>query len=127
MSERKRPKIGQICRQDLTVENAEKVRQFYSKVAGWKSEPVKMGQYEDFKMIAAGTSEPAAGVCHARNSNAKLPPQWLIYITVEDADAYAERCKVEGGEVIDGPRAMGQGRFCVIRNPAGAVAALISQ
>ncbi len=127
MSEQEQPKIGQICWQDLTVENADEIRQFYSKVAGWKSEPVNMGQYEDFNMIAAETGEPAAGICHAQGSNANLPPQWLIYIAVEDADACAERCKAEGGEVIDGPRAMGQGRFCVIRDPAGAVAALISQ
>ncbi len=127
MSEQEQPKIGHICWQDLTVENADKIRQFYSKVAGWKSEPVNMGQYEDFNMIAAETGEPAAGICHAQGANAKIPPQWLIYIAVEDADVCAERCKAEGGEVIDGPRAMGQGRFCVIRDPAGAVAALISQ
>jgi|GEM_PF-2074257 len=29
-------------------------------------------------------------------------------------------------EVIDGPRPMGKSRFCVIRDPAGTVAALIS-
>ena len=127
MSEREKTKIGQICWQDLTVDNADEIRQFYSKVAGWKSQPVNMGQYEDFNMIAAETGEPAAGICHAQGTNAHLPPQWLIYIAVEDADACAERCKAEGGEVIDGPRAMGKGRVCVIRDPAGAVAALISQ
>ena len=127
MSEQKQPKIGQICWQDLTVDNADEIRQFYSKVAGWKSQPGNMGQYEDFNMIAAGTGEPAAGICHTQGTNANLPPQWLIYIAVEDADACAERCQAEGGEVVDGPRAMGQGRFCVIKDPAGAVCALISQ
>lgn len=65
MSDQEQPKIGHIYWQDLTVENAEEVRQFYSKVAGWKSEPVNMGQYEDFNMLAAETGEPAAGICHA--------------------------------------------------------------
>ena len=125
MRGQEKPKIGKICWQDLTVGNADEIRQFYSNVAGWKSEPVNMGQYEDFNMIAAETGEPAAGICHARNANANLPPQWLIYIAVEDADACAERCQAEGGEVVDWPRAMGQGRFCVIKAPAGAVCALI--
>ena len=78
MSEQEQPKIGQVCWQDLTVKNADEIRQFYSKVAGWKSEPVNMDQYEDFNMIAAGTGESAAGICHAQGSNANLPPQWLI-------------------------------------------------
>jgi predicted enzyme related to lactoylglutathione lyase len=68
-----------------------------------------------------------AGICHARGSNADLPAQWLATITVEDVDRNAARCAELGGEILAGPRDMGsQGRFCVIRDPAGAVAALFS-
>jgi hypothetical protein len=35
------------------------------------------------------------------------------------------RCVALGGQVLDGPRPMGSKQFCVIRDPAGAVAALI--
>ncbi len=126
MSDGAKSPIGSIVWHDLTVPNADEVRAFYSQVVGWKSEPVSMGDYDDFNMISPDDGQCAAGICHARGSNAKLPPQWLIYISVADADEAAAKCKKLGGKIIDGPRDMGEGRFCVIRDPAGAVAALYS-
>ncbi len=68
-----------------------------------------------------------AGVCHARGPNAGLPALWLVYITVEDVDRTAARVVELGGEIIREPRsAGGQARYCVIRDPAGAVCALHS-
>lgn len=127
MNESSELQIGQVCWQDLTVENPEVLRDFYSRVVGWRPEPVDMGDYADFNMVAPQTGQPTAGICHARGPNKNLPAQWLIYITVEDLDHSAKRCLELGGQIIDGPRAMGQNRFCVIRDPAGAVAALIGE
>lgn len=118
-----KPKIGSIGWIDLTVADAGRLRDFYRSVVGWDSGGVDMGGYEDFNMIAPG-GEPVAGVCHARGSNAELPPAWLIYIVVADLDASIGQCERGGGEVIAGPRKMGAARYCVIRDPAGAVCAL---
>jgi hypothetical protein len=42
-------------------------------------------------------------------------------------DSSAARCVELGGTVLAGPRGMGSyGRYCVIRDPAGAVAALFA-
>ena len=119
--------IGAVTWRDLTVDDAQKVRDFYRRVVGWESSEQDMGGYSDFNMNLPGTEQTVAGICHARGSNANLPPQWLIYVTVEDVEQSAGRCVELGGEVIDGPRKMGGGRFCVIRDPAGAVAALYSE
>jgi len=120
-----KPDIGTITWTDLTVDDAGELRDFYSEVVGWQPSPVDMGGYSDFTMIAPGSGKPIAGICHARGGNAGLPPQWLVYITVEDVDRSAARCVERGGEVIVGPKNMeGHGRYCVIRDPAGAVAAL---
>lgn len=109
---------------DLTVDDAEGVRDFYAAVAGWKVEPVTMGDYDDYSMLADGSA--VAGICHARGSNADLPPVWLPYFGVDDLDASLERCCTAGGKVISGPRSAGPGmRFAVVRDPAGAAAALI--
>lgn len=36
-----------------------------------------------------------------------------------------ERCTALGGTIVAGPRSLGDaGKFCVVRDPAGAVAAL---
>ena len=36
--------------------------------------------------------------------NASLPPQWLIYVNVEDLDASIASVQALGGEIVDGPR-----------------------
>ena len=124
MSENKIPAVGTIGWFDLTVENAEGVRDFYQAVAGWNHEPVNMGDYSDYSMLRPGASDPVAGVCHKRGENAELPSQWLMYIIVEDVDQSITACREMGGEVVAGPKSMGDARYCVIRDPAGAVCAL---
>lgn len=124
MSDNK-PEIGAITWADLTVADAPKVRDFYSTIVGWKPEPVKMGDYSDFNMTLATSGSPAAGICHARGLNADLPPQWLVYIIVKNLDESMQTCEELGGKVVAGPKGMGDtGRYCVIQDPAGAVAAL---
>jgi predicted enzyme related to lactoylglutathione lyase len=118
-------KAGSISWIDLTVDDAERIRRFYGRVVGWDAAPVEMGGYADYTMTLPSTDTPAAGICHALGVNADLPAQWLIYITVGDLDASIASCRDLGGEVLAGPRSLGDhGRFCVIRDPAGAVAAL---
>ena len=41
-------RAGSISWTDLTVQNAEEIRDFYEAVAGWKSTPVQMGDYNDY-------------------------------------------------------------------------------
>jgi hypothetical protein len=127
MGNESKPEIGKIGWTDLTVDNADEIRDFYTAVVGWKPSPVDMGGYSDYSMITPDTGEPIAGVCHARGVNAELPAQWLIYITVADVDASAASCVELGGQVLAGPKNFGgQGRYCVIQDPAGAVAALFT-
>jgi predicted enzyme related to lactoylglutathione lyase len=117
---------GAIVWADLTVADADQIRDFYAAVAGWNAQTVNMGVYNDYQMTLPGTGESVAGICHARGVNANLPPQWLVYIKVPDIDQSTERCLDLGGQVLVPPKAMGQyGRYCVIQDPSGAVAALI--
>ena len=116
---------GSINWTDLTVGDAERVRDFYAAVTGWAPQPVSMGDYSDYVMTAPGSGTPVAGVCHARGTNAGLPPVWLVYITVADLDASLATCRAKGGTVLAEPRGNpGSPRYAVIRDPAGAVAAL---
>jgi predicted enzyme related to lactoylglutathione lyase len=117
-------KVGMIGWRDLTVDDAKGIRDFYKSVVGWSSTDVDMGEYSDFAMVVPDTGEAVAGVCHARGANENLPPAWLIYIVVSDVEQSAATCSELGGEVLLAPRSMGSGRFCVIRDPAGAVCAL---
>lgn len=117
--------MGTIGWIDLTVPDAEKVRDFYSQVVGWKPQAVAMGDYNDYAMAAPEGDKVVAGICHARGGNTDVPTQWLIYITVKDLDKSLSACKELGGKIIAGPKQMGDGaRYCVIQDPVGAVAML---
>ncbi|WP_018222335.1 VOC family protein [Salinispora pacifica] len=118
------PKVGTIAGFDLTVQNADGIRDFYADVAGWKPEPLSMGDYDDYMMLAQD-GNPVAGICHARNGNADLPPQWITYIAVSDLSASLARVTEKGGEVVRQPNGTGPGGFALIKDPAGAVVALM--
>lgn len=115
---------GGIGWHDLTVSDAPRLRDFYQAVVGWRAEPLDMGGYDDFVMMHPATGEAVAGICHARGVNSTVPPQWLVYFIVADLDWSVAACRKAGGDVIVALRDSPQGRYCVIRDPAGAVAAL---
>ncbi|MBK9054416.1 MAG: VOC family protein [Chloroflexi bacterium] len=119
--------VGTILWQDLTLPEAEPIRDFYRQVIGWEVRGEDMGGYEDYHMLLPGTDESVTGICHARESNAdlaQLPPVWLMYIVVADVAKSAAACQALGGKRLTEPRPMGAGLFCVIQDPAGAICAL---
>ena len=89
-----------------------------------KSEAVEMGGYSDYSMVPPDGGDPEAGVCHKRGANAKVPSQWLMYVIVEDLDSSLEQCRRLGSKQVTEVTAQGDGIFCVIEDPAGAVCAL---
>lgn len=124
MAQTTTPQPGSIVWMDLTVPNADAVREFYRAVAGWQADPVDMGGYSDYAMRPSA-GDPVAGICHRRGENAALPPVWLVYIMVADLDAALERCRQSGGKVLSESRGAGaHGRYAVIEDPAGAACAL---
>jgi predicted enzyme related to lactoylglutathione lyase len=84
-----------------------------------------MGGYNDYCMTPPGAAQPVTGICHARRHNADLPPARLIYITVVDLHEAMRRSQERGGKLRHPPRDTGgQGRYCTIEDPAGAVTGL---
>lgn len=119
---------GSIGWIDLTVNNAEELKNFYSEVTGWKPENVSMGNYNDFNMISPSADVPVAGICHKRGSNSEIPSQWMIYIIVEKIEEKIKKCKELGGKVLLEIKDMGDyGKYCIIQDPANAVCALFEK
>lgn len=116
---------GKIVWTDLTVQNAESVKEFYRHVVGWTPEPVGMGDYEDYNMLAEGEKDPTAGVCHAMGQNADIPPVWMIYIMVEDLERSLVACEKLGGTILKQPDR--DRRYAVIEDPAGAICTLYQE
>lgn len=117
---------GQILSADLTVENADELRDFYSSVVGWHYSELDMGGYADYFMTSED-GQPRAGICYARGVNAGLPAQWIICVIVEDLDASLDAAVDGGGSLIGDVRNDPGYRFAIIRDPAGAVMGLMEQ
>jgi predicted enzyme related to lactoylglutathione lyase len=117
--------IGAISWMDLTVSDAEGLRDFYKNVVGWKTMDISMGEYNDYCMISPDDDVVRNGICHARGSNASIPPAWIMYINVASLDDSIAQVINGGGEVVNGPRKIGEkARYCIIKDPAGAYCGL---
>lgn len=122
-----RKKIGVITWVDLTVSDAATLKDFYEQVVGWNVDPVDMDGHEDYCMNQKNSNFPVAGICNKKGVNKDLPSQWLIYITVENLDESIAACVKKGGSLITKIKHMDQGRYIIIKDPAGAVCALFEQ
>lgn len=120
--------FGKILWQDLTVDDAESVKDFYKQVVGWESSVVDQGDYNDFNIHPqAGSEEVIAGICHKRGELKNFPSQWLMYITVENLDKSIEKTKALGGKIVDGPKKMGKSSYAIVQDPAGAYFVLFEE
>ena len=121
---------GHVVWTDLTVPNADEIRDFYAEVVGFRPESIDMGGYSDYMMMAQGEApQPggAVGICHAKGNNAHLPAQWLIYFAVDDLDRALSAVDRLGGRRLGDIQAYGDDRFAAIEDPAGAVCALFEK
>jgi predicted enzyme related to lactoylglutathione lyase len=116
--------IGAISWMDLTVENADDIRDFYKTVTGWESMDVDMGEYNDYCMLSPEDNQVRSGICNARGVNADIPPMWIMYINVANLDESLSAAISHGGQLVSGPRNMGTSKYCIIKDPAGAVVGL---
>lgn len=119
---------GTINWRDLTVKNAEELKEFYKEVAGWQTEdmPMKDGsdEYSDYIMKDL-QGNPVAGVCNSRGVNTGIPPQWIMYISVENVTESLDKALKLGGKLLKEHKAKdGSLVYAMIEDPAGAVFAL---
>lgn len=126
--EAKKFKPGTINWHDLTVENAEELKEFYKEVAGWEVQeiPMKDGEesYFDYAMKDAD-GNGVAGVCHLKGVNAGIPPQWIMYISVENITKSVDKALESGGKLLKEYRNKdGELLYAMIQDPAGAAFAL---
>ena len=93
-------KIGSIVSTDLTSHHADELKGFYQQVIGWESEDLTMkdesGVYSDYVMKDK-EGNWVGGLCHSRGANKDLPPQWIVYIQVDNVAASISKCRELGG------------------------------
>lgn len=120
--------IGAIISADITVPEADMLKDFYTQVIGWETENFDMkdkdGAYTDY-VVKDDAGNWAGGICHARGVNLGLPPQWIVYVNVADIAKSVEKCLSLGGKVLkESKTAEGELAYVLIQDPLGAVLAL---
>ncbi len=119
---------GKILWTDLTVDNAEQIKDFYGALVGWTFSEQPVGDYVDFNVHnPEENNEIISGICHRKGSNSKIPAQWLNYVCVDNLEKSLENCLKLGGKILDGPRKMGKDIFAIIKDPAGACLAIMQE
>jgi predicted enzyme related to lactoylglutathione lyase len=113
---------GSPCWFELSTSDQNAAKTFYSNLFGWQVADNPMGPdmvYTIFKV----DGQDAAACCTLQPEQAAhgVPPNWAVYIAVENADATAAKITNAGGTVVMPPfDVMDLGRMAVAQDPAGA-------
>jgi len=103
---------------DLSSQDPEGSRAFYSKLFGWKVDVNPDPQYGGYALAKIGGKD-VAGIAPSQTPD--QPTSWLIYIGTSDADELAKKVQSNGGTVVAAPFDVGdQGRMAVFQDPTGA-------
>jgi hypothetical protein len=113
---------GCLTSNELSTNDVERAARFYSDLFGWRiSEADTQGGPRYWLIDHDGAAKGRNGGMRELSPEQQgVPPHWMPYFTVADADAAAATTKARGGEVHAGPFAIPAGRIAVISDPQGA-------
>jgi predicted enzyme related to lactoylglutathione lyase len=122
MGERTEHRHGTFSWTDLTTTDQPAAKAFYSGLFGWEAEDMPAGEGVVYSMMRLdGRYVGAISPQPQFMADAGAPPAWNSYVTVDDADAIADRAQQLGG-ATEGPPfdVFDAGRMAVLRDPQGA-------
>ncbi len=122
MGERTQYAPGTFSWADLATTDSDAAKGFYASLLGWEAEDVPIPDGGVYSMQRRGGRDVAAIAPQPQaQREAGVPPIWQSYVTVESADATAERAGELGATVHAPPfDVMEAGRMAVIQDPQGA-------
>ncbi len=105
---------------ELATTDVDSATAFYTAVLGAEIAPDPDTPFEYTLVKVAGN--PAAGIVRIGEDWGPVPPNWGVYIGVDDVDATVARAQELGGKVCVEPRDIPDfARFAVLFDPEGAV------
>jgi predicted enzyme related to lactoylglutathione lyase len=115
---------GSACWSELGTNDTERAGEFYSKVFGWTTEP--FGDSPIPYTVVKNENVGIGGIYKLMPEMGPVPPHWLIYFAVEDADAAVQKARGLGAHVMKPAEDIpGVGRFAILTDPQGAAFAII--
>ena len=114
------PKVCDASWHELYTTDAEAAMKFYTTLFGWQTlDAMDMGEMGKYHMFGRGV--PIGGMMNKPPQMAQVPPAWSLYFRVPDVHAAADRAKVNGGQVANGPMEVPGGDWIVnCMDPQGA-------
>ena len=124
--EKKTQTVGSFCWHDLAATDCDITTEFYSKLLGWTSEVIEMGEGKTYTMLK-NAEEEVGGLYRMdeQTASAGIPSYWTSYVLVEDIAGATQKAKELGATIIMEPFDVGgHGMMSVITDPTGASFAL---
>lgn len=117
---------GNFCWVELSTTDAAAAKEFYTGLFGWQADDTPMGEGMVYTMLSVDGKGVGALCTMQEDQRAQgVPPHWLAYVAVEDADESAGKATSLGGSVLAPPfDVFDLGRMSVLQDPTGAVIAL---
>ena len=108
---------GALTWNDLSTNDADAARSFYSELLGWTFQQVS--EEPPYWVIKNG-DRSNGGMRVLTEEEAHFPPHWLPYFAADSTDAIASATKDAGGSVAVEPFDLPTGRVAVLQDPQGA-------
>lgn len=115
---------GSFVWNELQTRDLPAAKDFYTNVFGWEPNDFEMGSmaYTEWKSSGATV---AGMMAMPAEVPAEVPAHWLVYFSVDDADAMVDKATGLKGAVLVPPTDIPPGRFAVLMDPSGATFAVI--
>jgi len=113
---------GTFCWVELGTTDQDAAKKFYVELFGWSVNDFPMGPDGVYTMFQLnGNDVGAAYKLGEEQLSLGIPPNWGLYISVEDVDATAKAITSAGGKLMMEPFDVFEfGRMVVAQDPAGA-------
>ncbi len=122
MPEIKNHPPGAFCWAEVGTVEPQRTKAFYSELFGWKYEDKPAGQFGVYTMCQM-KGKDLAGLYELPPELLKrgVPPHWMPYVSVVNADASCQEIAKHGGKVEQGPfDVMDVGRMAICKDPTDA-------
>jgi predicted enzyme related to lactoylglutathione lyase len=112
--------VGALCWNELATTDVQRAKAFFGELLGWQYETDESG----YASIKNG-GRLNGGIRAQTEQEQGIPPNWLPYFTVENADDAARHADRLGGRTILPAAEIHIGRFAVLADPQGAAFAVL--
>jgi predicted enzyme related to lactoylglutathione lyase len=117
---------GSFCWFELGITDQSAAKDFYNSLFGWTAQDFPMGPSGSYTIFSLDGRN--VGACYTLNPQQRsqgVPPHWMLYVAVQNADDVARRVGELGGQVFMPPFDVDSlGRMTVMADPTGAVFAV---